>query len=148
MKASKELLEFVKQTALLANTPAFLFNTVRDEESILLFSNEIPTLTLIEELKSISRKKNKSDDEIAMVYLIFVSLSFKNDYDISDIMNINLSDIEWNQYMLAYLSANIFSTTVESIYPPIIIQKAPAEEYEPNTIYQNINMGKVPRNAL
>lgn len=148
MKVSKELINFVKHIALLANTPAFLYNTLRGNDSVIHFAEESSTTSLVKELTNIANKKKKSAYEIAMIYLILVSLSYKDDFNASQLLKIDLSEVEWYYYLASYISAITTTTNIESTYPTIKSSPRILDDSETTPIVHKYNIEKVPQNVL
>lgn len=113
MKIGVELLSYVKRYCLIANTPAFLFNSIRDSGEVLILSNSLKSSEIIDKLQQIAESPERTPDVLAKVYLLLVCLSFKTDYEVSQLSHINFEWVDWFQRFLSLLSMN--SNTVNSI---------------------------------
>ena len=141
MIIDQNLIAFVKRTIIVSNTPAFLYNSIRDFDAVLLFSNSVSSSELIDELRNISNNSPRTKDEIAIVYLILACLSFKADYDPKVLTEMKFDWVEWYSNFLSFLLMNNNSSNSVKVEP---VYSIPQPNYskvsEASANYESINI--------
>ncbi len=122
MNASTELIEYVKRTVLLANTPAFIFNTLRDVQDLLEFANSNSSSDLKNKLSDLSQKTNRKPEDLAIAYLLLVALSYKPNFNIREIDLKDLQWIDWSSEIVSLISmvnsSTVFTDSIEGFCQP------------------------------
>lgn len=124
MILEQKLLDFVKSVIFVANTPAFIFNSIKDENSIKLFADTIDAKEIYNELKKIEVKEKKTPDDLATVYLLVVALSYKSDFDVRQLLTLNFGWVDWYKYLVAILSTNVIAMNTTVSFPKYVIKGA------------------------
>ncbi len=144
MKIGAELLSFVKRYCLIANTPAFLFESIRDSEAVLLLANSLKSSEIIDRLHQIAENPERTPDQLATVYLLLACLSFKTDYELSRLSHAKFEWVDWYDRFLSLLSMNsntVNSIVIEPDYVPPEIGFLKVSDSAPN--YESFNLNNL-----
>lgn len=147
MKPSEALIDYVKRTVLLANTPAFIFNTLRDSLDVLDFANNNDNSNLEAELLSLSNKTNRTSEDLALAYLLLVALSYKSDFNIKKIDFSALKWIDWSSEIVSLISmVNSYSISTARIEVPYKLDLSDSLILtESSASYKSININNQPK---
>ncbi len=143
MKINDKILDLVKQVVFIANTPSYIYNSLRDEQVILEFANTKTAMEILKQLKDIEGKREKTIDDVVTVYLLVIALSLKNEIDTSQLFNLEFKDVEWFDYIVAIVNSRLVSIGSKIVRPnyPIEVDDYNYKEHSSNK-HETLHLGR------
>lgn len=118
-------LESAKEAVVLANTPAYLFEKLRNDPEVEAIGRK-PLSAIVERLKLLflSFQTSKSLDTLAEIYVFLVALSFKPEREAQAVLEgFNLKPLSWGQeikQMILQVVAPEPETVLQAPEPPLM----------------------------
>ena len=118
MKFSNEAIDRTQEIMLIANTPAFLYYSLRAKDDI---KREASLYTSADLLTLLNEILGAEAERISEVLLALTFLSFKNDYDPRMLLKLSGNKMEWFSEFVSYLVMESISVKEINIIPKIEI---------------------------